>query len=128
MDSASVHRRIQLKCFGFSSRVEVVATKPMFRHAFTTGKRILIPADAFYEWTKTGGPKVPNAFRRTDGEPIVFAGLCEYWKAPDDEWLQSATIITTSDNPDMHEIHNRMPVILEKSTWDQWVNPGLRGP
>ena len=30
----------------------------------------------------------------------------------------------TSDNPDMHEIHNRMPVILEKSTWDQWVNPG----
>jgi putative SOS response-associated peptidase YedK len=72
---------------------------------------------------ETGGPKVPNAFRRTDGEPIVFAGLSEYWKAPDeDQWLQSATIITTSDNPDMHEIHNRMPVILEKSTWDQWVN------
>ncbi len=102
--------------------------QPMFRHAFATGKRILIPADAFYEWTKTGGPKVPNAFRRSDGEPIVFAGLCEYWKAPDDEWMQSATIITTSDNPDMHEIHNRMPVILEKSTWDQWVNPGFRGP
>ena len=96
----------------------------MFRHAFTTGKRILIPADAFYEWTKTGGPRVTNAFRRTDGEPIVFAGLCEYWKAPDDQWLASATIITTSDNPDMHEIHNRMPVILEKSTWDEWVNPG----
>jgi putative SOS response-associated peptidase YedK len=67
---------------------------------------------------------VPNAFRRTDGEPIVFAGLCEYWKAPDeDKWLQSATIVTTSDNPDMHEIYNRMPVILEKITWDQWVNP-----
>ena len=99
------------------------ASKSKFRHAFTTGKRILIPADAFYEWTKTGGPKVPNAFRRTDGEPIVFAGLCEYWKAPDDQWLASATIITTSDNPDMHEIHNRMPVILEESTWDEWMNP-----
>ncbi len=48
---------------------------------------------------------------------MVFAGLCEYWKAPDeDQWLQSAAIITTSDNPEMHEIHNRMPVILEKST------------
>ena len=54
---------------------------------------------------------------------MVFAGLCEYWKAPDDDqWLQSATIITTSDNPDVHEIHNRMPIILEKSTWEQWVN------
>ena len=25
----------------------------------------------------------------------------------------------------MHEIHNRMPVMLEKCTWDQWLNPGL---
>jgi putative SOS response-associated peptidase YedK len=25
----------------------------------------------------------------------------------------------------MHEIHNWMPVILEKTTWDHWVNPGL---
>ena len=24
----------------------------------------------------------------------------------------------------MHEIHNRMHMILEKSTWDEWVNPG----
>jgi hypothetical protein len=39
----------------FNARAETVATKPMFRHAFTTGKRILIPADAFYEWKKTGG-------------------------------------------------------------------------
>jgi putative SOS response-associated peptidase YedK len=107
----------------FNARAETVATKPMFRRAFEK-RRILIPADAFYEWTKTGGPKVPNAFRRTDGEPIVFAGLCEYWKSPDDGWLASATIITTSDNPDMHAIHNRMPVILEKSAWDLWVNPG----
>jgi putative SOS response-associated peptidase YedK len=28
----------------------------------------------------------------------------------------------------MHEIHNRMPVILEKSTWDLWLNPGLEDP
>ena len=53
----------------FTARAETVATKPMFRHAVTSGKRILIPADTFYEWTKTGGPKVPNAFQRTDGTP-----------------------------------------------------------
>jgi putative SOS response-associated peptidase YedK len=46
----------------FNARAETVATKPMFRHAFTKGKRILIPADAFCEWKKTGGPKTPNAF------------------------------------------------------------------
>jgi putative SOS response-associated peptidase YedK len=41
-------------------------------------------------------------------------------KSPDDTWLASATIITTDDGPDMHEIHNRMPVVLEQATWDEW--------
>ncbi|MGP0032902.1 MAG: SOS response-associated peptidase [Acidimicrobiales bacterium] len=111
----------------FNARAETVATKPMFRRAFQK-RRILVPADAFYEWKKTGGPKDPYAFRRTDGDPLVFAGLCEYWKAPDDQWLASATIITTGDGPDMHDIHNRMPVILEKDSWDEWLNPGLDDP
>ena len=33
--------------------------------------------------------------------------------------------VTIHHGPDMHEIHNRMPVILEKSTWDEWVNPRI---
>ena len=108
----------------FNARAETVATKPMFRRAFQK-RRLLIPADAFYEWKKTGGPKDPYAFRRADGDPMVFAGLAEYWKSPDDQWLASATIITTDDGPDMHEIHNRMPVVMEKDAWDEWLDPSL---
>jgi putative SOS response-associated peptidase YedK len=108
----------------FNARAETVATQPMFRKAFRR-KRLLIPADAFYEWKKTGGPKVPYAFRRTDGNPLAFAGLYENWKSPDDEWMRSATIITTGDGPDMHEIHNRMPVILEEDMWERWLDPAL---
>ena len=44
----------------------------MFRHTFTTGKGSLIPGDAF-EWTKRDAPGYRMPFRRTDGEPIVFA-------------------------------------------------------
>jgi hypothetical protein len=48
---------------------------------------------------------------------MVFAGLCEYWKVPDDDqWLQSATIITTSDNPDVHESTIGCP-----SSWKEHV-------
>ena len=108
----------------FNARAESVATKPMFRSAFER-KRILVPADAFYEWKKVVNAKQPYAFRRTDGQPMVFAGLCDHWKAPDGHWLASATIITTSDNPDMHEIHDRMPVILESDVWDRWLDPAL---
>ena len=96
----------------------------MYRSAFER-KRVLVPADAFYEWKKSAKAKEPFAFRRTDGQPMVFAGLCDHWKAPDGHWLASATIITTSDNLDMHEIHDRMPVILETDMWDRWLDPAL---
>ncbi|HEX3795068.1 MAG TPA: SOS response-associated peptidase [Acidimicrobiales bacterium] len=111
----------------FNARAETVATKPMFRHAFQIGKRVLIPADAFYEWKRDGAEKQPHAFRRTDGDLLVFAGLCEFWKGPEDEHsMGSCTIITTSDGPDMHEIHNRMPVILERDAWSRWLDPSLQ--
>ena len=42
----------------FNARAETVATKPMFRRAFQK-RRILIPADAFYEWKKDGRSQGP---------------------------------------------------------------------
>jgi putative SOS response-associated peptidase YedK len=106
----------------FNARAESVATKPAFRTAFRKS-RILVPVDAFYEWAKLG-PKErqPYAFRRADGEPIVFAGLREWWRGDDGTELNSATIITTEAGPDM-PVHNRQPVVLERDNWEPWLNP-----
>src|SRR5665213_756570 len=67
----------------FNARGETVATKPTFRAAFKRW-RILVPVDAFYEW-QTLAPKIkqPYAFTRADGEPVLMAGLREYWKGED---------------------------------------------
>jgi putative SOS response-associated peptidase YedK len=108
----------------FNARAETVATKPTFRSAFKRG-RILVPADAFYEWRTVGSVKTPNAFTRADGTPIVFAGLAERWQRPDESILRSATIITTEAGPDMDGIHNRMPVILEPDAWEHWLDPAV---
>ena len=94
----------------FNARGETVATKSMFQSAFTRS-RILVPVDAFYEW-KAGTPKQPFAFKRADGQPVVFAGLRDRWKGDDGIELRSATIITTHAGPDM-PIHDRQPVVLE---------------
>ena len=105
----------------FNARAETVGMKPMFRKAFAN-QRILVPVDAFYEW-KTLAPKIkqPYAFTRADGEPVVFAGLREWWKGPEGQELRTATIITTQAGPDM-PIHNRQPVVLEPTKWDQWLD------
>ncbi len=105
----------------FNARAETVATKPAFQSAFQRG-RVLLPADAFYEWEHLDSVTQPYVFRRADGEPIVFAGLAERWKQPDGDILRSATIITTRAGPDMDGIHDRMPVVLERGTWDLWLD------
>jgi putative SOS response-associated peptidase YedK len=110
----------------FNARAETVATKPAFRSAFKRS-RLLVPVDAFYEWRTVGREKTPNVFVRVDGDPIVFAGLSERWKGPDGVLLHSATIITTQAGPDMDGIHDRMPVVLERDTWDHWLDPAIEG-
>ena len=105
----------------FNARAETLATKPMFRNAFKQS-RILVPVDAFYEW-KAGTPRQPHVFQRADGELIVFAGLRARWRGPDDAVLRTATIITTEAGPDMEGIHDRQPVVLERESWDHWLDP-----
>lgn len=114
-----------------NARAETVAEKPAFRKAFQT-RRCLVPADGFYEWAKIEGQKTkqPYFIHRADGEPIVFAGLWERWKPrledgktvnEDADVIETCTILTCSPNQTMATIHNRMPVLLPPSVWDDWL-------
>jgi putative SOS response-associated peptidase YedK len=38
------------------------------------------------------------------------------------EPLRSCSIITTAANDRMSELHDRMPVILPQSAWDEWLS------
>jgi putative SOS response-associated peptidase YedK len=53
-----------------------------------------------------------------------FAGLWENWRSPDGSQILSCTILTTEPNALMKTIHNRMPVILPRETYDLWLEPG----
>jgi putative SOS response-associated peptidase YedK len=110
----------------FNARAETVTEKPSFRSAFAK-RPCVIPVDGFYEWDhRPGHAKQPNFFTRADGAPLLFAGLYEYWKNPDEpvdaELTKTCTIITTTPNEDMDAIHDRMPVVLELDDVDTWIN------
>jgi putative SOS response-associated peptidase YedK len=72
-----------------------------------------------------GKREQPYYIERRDGDPIALAGLWEEWRGPDrkGEPLRTCTIITTTPNETMAPIHDRMPVILPPSAWDQWLDP-----
>ncbi len=110
-----------------NARSETVAEKPSFRSAFKH-RRCLIVADGFYEWQRQERKKQPFYFRLQDGQPFAFAGLWERWKSPEGEEITSCTILTTQANELLQPIHDRMPVILQPSYYNLWLDPHSPSP
>jgi len=105
----------------FNAKSETAASSATFRNAFKS-RRCLVPVDAFYEWKKLDAKtKQPYAIGRADGQPLTLAGLWDGWKMPDGKWLHTFTILTTTPNSVMAEIHDRMPVILEEKDYAVWL-------
>jgi len=120
-----------------NARMETVADKPAFRRAFAS-RRALLPADGYYEWyptqrtTAAGKPvKQPFFIRPTDGGVLALAGLYELWrdegKADDDPdaWLWSCTVLTTTAEDSVGQIHDRMPLLVEPSRYRAWLDPSV---
>lgn len=103
--------------------IETAAIKPLYRRAFRT-RRILIPADAFYEWEATSSGKRPWLIRLKDGEPMGIGGLLERSRGPDGEIL-SFSLLTTEPNPLVAKIHDRMPVIIPPEDYSNWLDPAF---
>jgi putative SOS response-associated peptidase YedK len=106
-----------------NAKAETVATSRMFQESLKRG-RCLVPADGFYEWKAVPGQKrkQPYYVRLKDGGLFAFAGL---WTPASAEGGAPATctIITTTPNDLLAEIHNRMPVMLERADEDRWLDP-----
>jgi putative SOS response-associated peptidase YedK len=112
-----------------NARAETVAEKTSFRVPYRR-RRCLVLADGFYEWRKEPGrkAKTPMYIQLKSGKPFAFAGLWDLWRSPQDEALLSCTLITTTPNELVAQIHNRMPVILSPEAYDLWLDPAEQNP
>jgi putative SOS response-associated peptidase YedK len=112
----------------FNARAETLATSGLFRDAYRK-RRCLVPVDGFYEWRREGARKVPMWVHDPAGSPLALAGL---WTGRQDEatgeWLRTFTIITSSPNAFMADIHDRMPVVIPPAAWSAWLDPTPRDP
>jgi putative SOS response-associated peptidase YedK len=122
-----------------NARMETVAEKPAFKRAFAV-RRCLLPADGYYEWyptsrtTKAGKPvKQPFFIRPADGGVLAMAGLYEIWRDPtraDDDperFRWTCTVLTTQAEDSLGHIHDRMPLMVERDRWSQWLDPRTGG-
>lgn len=105
-----------------NARAETVETKPAFRSAFRH-RRCIIPADGFYEWHgKTGHKQAWRIEPKDKREIFSLAGLWEAWEG-EGTVLRSCAIIVGEANALLMPIHDRMPVMLARDSWQTWLDP-----
>jgi len=97
-----------------NARSESVLEKPTFKEPFTK-KRCLVPATLFYEWKKIKGQKKKEKKTISVKDLPIFsmAGICERYPDVNGGSYLTYSILTTDANPQMADIHDRMPVILD---------------
>lgn len=76
-------------------------------------RRCILPATGFYEWDKE---KTKFIFKRDDAKPIYLAGFYDLSENRD-----SFVILTTKANKSMEPVHDRMPVMIEKSNIADYI-------
>jgi putative SOS response-associated peptidase YedK len=115
-----------------NARDDTLYEKPSYRDAALWGNRCIITIDGFFEHHHFKGKTYPYFISRVDGEPISLAGLWSRWQG--DEFIKHTfTIVTTTGNKMMSEIHNnpklkgpRMPVIIPDTHLSTWLSADLR--
>ncbi|QAV69648.1 SOS response-associated peptidase [Salinibacterium sp. UTAS2018] len=115
----------------FNARSETVTEKPTFRSAIVN-QRAVLPAIGYFETQKSGPTPVPYYITPPSGL-LFFAGLYSWWKDPaadaDDpaRWHLTTTMLTQQATGALADIHDRMPVILDRDSIDTWIDPRTRG-
>lgn len=103
-----------------NARAETLQLRASFSDSFFE-RRCLILADGFYEWKRRGKMKQPYYFQLQDEAPFAFAGIWDRWRGGG-ETINSCAIVTTTPNELLAPIHDRMPVILQPDSYDEWLS------
>ena len=80
-------------------------------------RRCLIPVSRFAEAEGERGAMTRTWFAMPDEPLFAVAGI---WRHTD-EWGEAFSMIMTEANDRVAPVHNRMPVILPRESWGQWL-------
>jgi putative SOS response-associated peptidase YedK len=105
-----------------NARLETLAEKPSYSRPLRS-TRCVVLADGFFEWKKTPGAKIPVALTPASDGLLGFAGIWTTWKPPAGDPVHSCTIITRPAEKNIAEVHDRMPAMIPRESWEAWVSP-----
>lgn len=96
-----------------NARAETVIEKPTFRDSFLV-RRCLIPCSGYYEWDSNKN----KMFITPASERTMY--LCGFYKLIDG--INNFAIMTAGSRGSVEEVHNRMPLIVNNESVDDWIS------
>lgn len=94
-----------------NARAESVLEKRSFQDS-VLHRRCIIPAGGFYEWS----PRREKYWFKRPGEILFMAGCYRRFEEGD-----RFVVLTTAANPSVLGVHDRMPLLLERTEIESWV-------
>lgn len=94
-----------------NARAETLCEKPMFRRSIAA-QRCVVPATGYYEWDK----EKHKYFFQIPGKPLYLAGIFD-----NVEGVNCFVVLTTKPNTTVHDIHDRMPLLLSSEQIRPWL-------
>lgn len=116
--------RFSTKLTTINAKSESVFDSPLFRDLICS-RRCIVPLSGFYEWKTEGQQKRPFKIHLQNNAIMSVAGIWDKWRPGTPLERRSFSILTTAANRFMREIHDRMPVILDSSVLEDWLNPEI---
>lgn len=109
-----------------NARLETIFEKRAYAN-YIRRSRCIIPALGFFEWDRE---KNPYLIRLKGGQLMGFAGIWTRWHDPSgpDRVIETYSIITTDANPVVGNVHDRMPAVVPKAHYSEWLDRGLDEP
>jgi putative SOS response-associated peptidase YedK len=104
-----------------NARAETIHEKRSFTGPLQK-RRCAVIADGYYEWKLVGKQKQPYWIHAADSNVFALAGLWEANQRATGEVVKSCTIVTTSANARLADVHDRMPVMLTGDALCKWLD------
>jgi putative SOS response-associated peptidase YedK len=110
-----------------NAKAETVTTLLTWKDSVAL-RRCIIPSSGFYEWQRTtpgavgvSKDKTKYLFRLRDEDALYMAAIYKPFTLAGNGEISHFSILTTAANPSMIEVHDRMPVILLRGEFDEWL-------
>jgi putative SOS response-associated peptidase YedK len=91
-----------------NARLDSLPEKSLFRGA----QRCLMPANGFFEWQRRSTGSQPYYVHPAAGALFAFGGIRD---------ADTCAVVTTEANRAMAHIHDRMPLIVLRQDYENWL-------